>query len=296
VEQPKVAVIVLNWNGLDDTVECLESLRKISYPNYAVVVVDNGSEGDDVRVLNEKFGDYIHIVENEKNYGFAEGNNIGIRYSLNAFDPAYLLLLNNDMVVAPEFLGELVRVAESDTGIGILGPRSYRYGPKGIDNNIHSAGGRIRWWHPHLYDMIVEKSGDPSESQVVRAVDWVSGSAMMLRRCVIEKLSLLNPRYFFGDEDVEYCLRAHKSGFRIVHVPAARVGHKIGRSRKKVAISVDYIVKQIVNHYRLIYRNFPLPVFVYHVLLAPVFLAPPMYHYIRKYGNGIRERLSILQH
>ena len=66
--------------------------------------MDNGSEGDDVRVLKEKFGDYVHIVENERNYGFAEGNNSGIRYSLNAFEPAYLLLLNNDMVVAPDFL------------------------------------------------------------------------------------------------------------------------------------------------------------------------------------------------
>ncbi len=291
MEHPKVVVIVLNWNGLDDTVECLESLQKISYPNYAVVVVDNGSEGDDVRVLSEKFGNYVHIVENKKNYGFAEGNNIGIRYSLNAFDPAYLLLLNNDMVVDSEFLGELVRVAESDTSIGILGPRSYYWcGPKEIDNSIHSAGGRVRWWHPHLYDMIVEESGDPSETQVVRAADWVSGSAMMLRRCVIEELSLLNPRYFFGDEDVEYCLRAHKSGFKIVHVPAARVWHKLGRSRKKVAVSVGYIVKQIVNHYRLIYRNFPLPVFVYHVLLSPVFLAPRMYHYMVKYV--IRKRLS----
>jgi len=293
VEHPKVAVIVLNWNGLDDTVECLESLRKISYPNYAVVVVDNGSEGDDVRVLKEKFGDYVHIVENERNYGFAEGNNIGIRYSLNAFKPAYLLLLNNDMVVAPDFLEELVRVAESDTGIGILGPTSYRYGPKGMDKNIHCAGARIRWWHPRLYAIIVEKSGDPLEPQGVRAVDWVSGAAMMLKRCVIEELSLLNPRYFFGNEDVEYCLRARRSGFKVVNVPAAKVWHKIGRSRKKLAISVDYIVKQIVNHYRLIYRNFPIPVFIYHVLLSPVFLISPMYHYMLRYG--IRERLSALQ-
>ena len=124
-------------------------------------------------------------------------------------------------------------------------------------------------------------------------MDWVSGAAMMLKRCVIEELSLLNPRYFFGNEDVEYCLRARKSGFKIVNVPAAKVWHKIGRSRKKLAISVDYIVKQIVNHYRLIYRNFPVSVFIYHVLLSPVFLISPLYHYMLKYG--IRGRLSALQ-
>jgi len=284
VERPRVSVIVLNWNGLDDTVECLESLRKISYPNYAVVVVDNGSEGDDIRLLKEKFGDYVHIVGNDRNYGFAKGNNIGIRYSLDALEPAYLLLLNNDMVVAPGFLDELVSAAESDTGIGILGPRFYWYGPKGMDNSVHSAGGRIRWWHPYLYGVIVEKNVDPSEHQNVGAVDWVSGAAMMLRHRVIEELSLLNSRYFFGNEDVEYCLRARKSGFKIVHVPKALVWHKRGRSRKKLAFSVDYIVKQIVNHYRLIYRNFPVPLLVYHVLLLPVFLSCRLYGYLLRYG------------
>jgi len=76
---PKVSIIILNWNGLGDTIECLESLKKITYPNYEVIVVDNGSEGNDAQVLQEKFGDYIHLIQNEKNYGFAEGNNNALK-------------------------------------------------------------------------------------------------------------------------------------------------------------------------------------------------------------------------
>ena len=75
MSHPTVSIIVLNWNGLKDTMECLESLKKITYPNYNVIVIDNGSEGDDAKILTEKFGDYVHIIQNDKNYGFAEVRN-----------------------------------------------------------------------------------------------------------------------------------------------------------------------------------------------------------------------------
>ena len=75
MNQPKVSIITLNWNGLEDTIECLESLKKITYPSYEVIVVDNGSEGNDVQVLEEKFGDYIHLIKNDRNYGGPGGHN-----------------------------------------------------------------------------------------------------------------------------------------------------------------------------------------------------------------------------
>ena len=84
---PKVAIIILNWNGLEDTIECLESLKKMSYTNYDVIVVDNGSEGNDVEVLRDKYGEWAHIIENDKNYGYAEGNNIGLKYALKNSNP-----------------------------------------------------------------------------------------------------------------------------------------------------------------------------------------------------------------
>ena len=184
---PKVSIIILNWNGWKDTIECLESLYQITYPNYDVIVVDNGSKDSSVKKIKEychgqtkvqsKFFIYnpnnkpikiieytgeeveagkgkerklenapsnkkLTIIKNEKNYGFAEGNNIGIRYALGkGID--YVLLLNNDTVVDQNFLTELVRVAESEEYSGIIGPKLYFYKNK---NRIYSVGGRINFW------------------------------------------------------------------------------------------------------------------------------------------------------
>ena len=125
MKSPKVSIIILNWNGLNDTVECLESLDKVTYPDYQVIVVDNGSTGGDARTLRERFGDYVHIIENDKNYGYTGGVNIGIKYALNNLAADYILLLNNDTIVDPEFLTKMVELAESDNSIGIVGAGVY---------------------------------------------------------------------------------------------------------------------------------------------------------------------------
>jgi len=272
---PKVSIIILNWNGLEDTIECLESLKKITYPNYEVIVVDNASEGDDVKILKEKFGDYIHIIENDKNYGFAEGNNIGMRYALSSSAPTHLMLLNNDTVVAPDFLEELVKVAESEAEIGIVGPKIYYYDFEGRKNVIWFAGGKIEWWRRWVYPHIGRNDKDLPQYQNLTTVDWVSGAAMMLKSSIIRELSFLDSQYFFGDEDVDYCLRARKHGFKIVYVSTARVWHKVGVSRDKVWVSERKDEPGFVNlysYYRLIRRNFSPLVYVYHLLLLPLIL------------------------
>ncbi|MEE8346398.1 MAG: glycosyltransferase, partial [Dehalococcoidia bacterium] len=99
-DRPKVAVIIINWNGLADTTECLESLRGIAYPNYETFVVDNGSSGDDVQVLRERFGGSVRLIASGENLGFAGGCNLAIREALTG-DADYVLLLNNDVTVDP---------------------------------------------------------------------------------------------------------------------------------------------------------------------------------------------------
>lgn len=272
---PKVSIIILNWNGLPDTVDCLESLRKITYTHYNVVVVDNASEGDDVKFLRDRFRDYIHIIENDKNYGFAEGNNIGIRYAANHLKPAYLLLLNNDTVVAPEFLDELVKVAESDAVIGIASPKIYYYEFKGRNDVIWFAGGRIEWWRRWVYPHIGWRDNDLQQYQEITTVDWASGAAMLLKSSVIQKLSLFNSEYFFGNEDVEYCIKARKNGFKIVYVPTAKVWHKIGMAREKLGApkrkhEPDFV--SLYPYFRFIRRNFSPLVYAYHWLLLPTIL------------------------
>ena len=227
---PKVSIIILNWNGLEDTIECLESLKKMTYSNYQTIVVDNGSEGNDVRVLKEKFGDYIHLIENDRNYGFAEGNNIGTRYALAHYNPDYILLLNNDTVVDPDFLNELVKVAENDAGIGILGPKLlFHHEP----TRIQSVGGKIRWWTGETL-LIGRNEVDNGQFNEIKEVDWIVGCALLARRTMIEAIGLIYPTYFSFFEESDWCVRCKKAGFTIVYVPNARVWHKGGQAAGRV--------------------------------------------------------------
>jgi GT2 family glycosyltransferase len=285
MNQPKVSVIILNWNGLEDTTECLESMKKISYSNYDVIVVDNASSGDDVRTLRDGFEGYIHIIQNDKNYGFAEGSNIGMGYALKNSDPAYILLLNNDTVVAPNFLDELVRVAESEANIGIVGAKIYYYDFEGRKDVIWFAGGKIEWWRRWIYPHIGWQADDLPHYQRTADVEWVSGAAMMIRASLITELSLLDSHYFLGNEDIEYCLKTRRRGFRIVYVPTARIWHKVGTSRNKGNAPAKGHEPSFVNlpsYYRLIRRNFSLPIYIYHLLLLPAILGQWGISYVLK--------------
>lgn len=262
----KVSIIILNWNGLEDTTECLESLKKITYPTYEVIVVDNCSEGNDAQVLKEEFGDYIQLVQNDKNYGCGEGYNTGIRYALANSQPDYILIMNNDVVVAPNFLDELVRVAEGDEQIGIVGPKIYYYDYKGRKDVIWFAGGKTRRWALKMQHPMGRNDDDLPKYQAVTCVDWMTGATLMLKSCVTEKAGLLNQWYFFGSVDIEYCLRAKRHGFKLVYVPTAKVWHKVAASAKKAHITdVDPS-----SYYHLIKESFPLYVYIYHLLLLPI--------------------------
>ena len=224
VEVPKVSIVILNWNGLEDTEECLESLKRITYPNYEVIVVDNGSTGDDVKVLRDRFGEYIQIIENDRNYGFAEGNNIGIRHALEG-DFKYVLLLNNDTTVAADFLSELVNIAESDPKIGLAGPKIYLYREP---NRIWFAGGKIS-----LFSRSSSRGLnliDRGQFNRLDYVDFISGCCMLIKRRVLDSAGLLDPVYFFAMEDVDMSLRATQAGFSNVFVPASKIWHKVFRS------------------------------------------------------------------
>lgn len=232
----KVSIIILNWNGLEDTIECLESLKKIAYPYYEVIVVDNASEGDDVRILREKFGDYIYMIENDKNYGFAEGNNIGIRHVLGK-DTDYVFLLNNDTIVDPEFLSELINVAEADRRIGIICPMIYYYDQP--DRVWFGRGLKV-----DLYRGICTEMRKKESSQLVVASEVVTGTAMLIRRETLETVGLL-PQHFFGVEDIDYSLAVLRAALRIGVVPKARVWHKGSRS-----VDHNVGVARVGYHYR----------------------------------------------
>ena len=225
---PKVSIIILNWNGLEDTIECLESLKKITYPNHEVVIVDNASSGNDVQILQGRFGDYIHLIQNDKNYGFPEGCNIGMRYALTT-GADYILLLNNDTVVDPKFLTEMVEVAEADLSIGITGSKVYYYYEPNI---IQSAGGKIKWWLGDLQTYGGEE--DVGQYDSISEYDYVFGTSFLIKKEVIQEISFMDPFFFFGVEEYDYCTRAKRAGFKVVYVPGSKVWHKVGASSAKL--------------------------------------------------------------
>lgn len=225
---PKVSIIILNWNGLEDTIECLESIKKITYPNYEVIVVDNGSKGNDAEVLREKFGKYIHLIRNEKNYGYTGGNNIGIKYALNNCQPDYLLILNNDVVVDPDFLTEMVRMAESDASIGIVGSKTCLY------NSPDRL--QLAW-----YEVDMDKgrafhvgSGEVDQGQYgdAKEVSYVQGSCFLVKQKVIQNAGLFDESYFCYWDETDYCFRVRKAGYKIVYAPSAKIWHKKSTSLK----------------------------------------------------------------
>ncbi len=226
--EPRVSIIILNWNGLEDTIECLESLKQITYPNYDVIVVDNGSAGNDAEALNERFGQYIHVIENDRNYGFAEGNNIAIGHAL-ASGADYVLLLNNDTVVDACFLSELVDVAESESSIAIVGAKTYLYDDP---NRIQLAWIKMSLWRGRAFH-IGSMEIDRGQYDTITEVDCVQGSCFLVKRQAVEKLGLLDARYFYLWEEADYCFRAKRAGYKVVYAPGAKIWHKVSRAGRK---------------------------------------------------------------
>ncbi len=222
---PRVAVIVLNWNGLADTSECLDSLRGIAYPNQETIVVDNGSAGDDARLLRERFGDSILLIASGENLGFAGGANLAIREALAA-DADYVLLLNNDVTVDPEFLDELVGAAERLPRAAAVCPKIYFHDESTV---ICSTGGRINPW-AGTARQVGRGEQDRGQYEEIAERDYADGACMLIRREALERVGLLDEDYFAYWEETDWCARASEVGYKCYYAPAARVWHKTARS------------------------------------------------------------------
>ena len=326
-DYPKVSIIILNWNGWKDTMECLESLYQITYLNYDVIVVDNGSEDESIEKIKEyaegkikvesKFFEYdpsnkpikiieytreeaeagggkeeeiidlpsnkkLIIIKNEKNYGFAEGNNIGMRYALKALNPDYVLLLNNDTVADKEFLGELVKVGEGDERIGIAGPKIYYYDePK----RIWATGDQ------KSMDKI-----DDGRYNHIREVKWVVGCAFFVRVTLIEKVGLLDSDFFLYGEEGDYCIRVKKTGYKLYFVPGSIVMHKDKPFRKdhkphQVYYSRRNTIILIRKNYQGIrfYISLFRFLFIYNPLYISLLLKSGSYNLIIPMFKGIKD-------
>lgn len=226
---PRVAVIVLNWNRQEDTLATLESLAQVTGPGFETIIVDNGSTDGSVAAVRARFPE-MTVIETGENLGFAGGNNVGLRHARQR-GADYALLLNNDVVVAPDFLSHLLQVIDADPSIGVVGPMIYYHDAPDI---IWTAGGRIDWTRGKSFMIGVDQRSDDGDYKM-REVDFVSGCALLVRVATLEKAGYLDPRFFMYYEETEWCVRIQRAGYRILHVPQARIWHKIqpddGRAR-----------------------------------------------------------------
>lgn len=229
-----VYIIVLNWNGKEDTLDCLRSLRSTDYARYKIVLVDNGSQDGSVDAVRDGFPE-AEIIEIGKNLGFAGGNNVGIEYAVKA-GADYVFLINNDTTVHPDYLKELVAVAESDPGIGAAGSKIYYHSEP---DRIWFAGGKINWLKNKGEHIGLDEI-DQGQYDQVREVGYLTGCALLVKREVIEQVGVLEDDYFLYYEDADYSLRIQNAGYKTVYVPSSKIYHKVSRSTKPGSSSYVY--------------------------------------------------------
>ncbi len=211
--RPKVFIVVLNYNGGELLQNCLASLDYVSYPNFSIVIVDNASADGSLRRVRANFPQ-VTIIENEKNLGFSGGNNVGIKYALEQ-QADYVLLLNQDTEVEPDFLEKLIVTVEKNPQIGILSPLIFWE----KTDCVWFSGGRINWWTMKAINETRRRD------RKYCATGFISGCSMLIKKAVIEKVGLLDEKFFLYYEDVDFSCRAQRAGFLTVIDPASQIYH-----------------------------------------------------------------------
>jgi GT2 family glycosyltransferase len=214
-----VGVVVLNYRGLADTIACVESLAELDVP-ARVIVVDNGSDDGSAERLAQT--PEVELIANEQNLGFAAGNNVAIE-RLIADGHEFVWVLNNDTVVEPPTLGELLAVADADPGVGAVGAVIYEMGAS--ERVLTFGGGSLARWSGRTRDA---KGGQDR-------VDYLTAASVLLRSAALREVGLFDPRYFFTWEDVDLSTRLVSAGWRLAVADRARVWHRWGGTLEPLA-------------------------------------------------------------
>jgi len=241
-----ISVITINYNQSQVTNQLLESLQKVTWPAVEIIVVDNNSHGKDADKINNPYSN-VTIVRNNKNLGFAGGNNAGIKIAKGD----YILLLNNDTEVEPGFLEPLVDCFEKHPLAGAVSPKiRYYYQP----DTIQYAG--FTKMNPFTLRMNGIGSGEKDRGQHDKTVEteFAHGCAMMVPRSVIKKVGLMPEIYFLYYEEHDWSTAIRRNGYEIYYKPESLVLHKESISVQKNSLLKTYFI----NRNRILYmrRNF----------------------------------------
>ncbi len=281
---PLVTILVLNWNGYDETIVCVDQLLRVTYQNKKIVILDNGSTNDEPSAFRHRYGTQVTVTENKRNLGYGQGNNVGIRNALDA-GTEYVLVLNNDTIPSAGFLEPLVAAIQADHLVGAVGPKLLNR-----DGSIQMECARK---FPTLLDQFLVYSWLTSigikffrgrifrahlltdfDRRSPRSVDMISGACMLLSRDCLSRVGLFDPRFFLNGEDMDLCRRIHNAGLDIRYEPASEIVHLRSVSMNKLATKnfievpitdFEYYRKHDGLGYALAYR-----------VLASVFMIPQL--------------------
>ncbi|MBP3255299.1 MAG: glycosyltransferase family 2 protein [Clostridia bacterium] len=214
----RIAILIINYNGYKDTCECIESIPKND--SNEIVVIDNASKEKEGEKIKERFPN-IHLIQSNKNIGFAGANNLGIKYAINnKFD--YVLLLNNDTIIEKDMIDELIKGEENDI---ITVPKMCYYSNPSV---IWYAGGyidRFKGDAKHLGLNEIEKKHNK-----IKYCNFATGCCMLINLALIKKIGYMNEEYFMYCEDVDYCIKMIENNIKIKYVPTAKLLHKVSSS------------------------------------------------------------------
>ena len=234
VMNDSIYVIIINYNGFEDTIECIKSLKHSSVPNVHVVVVDNYSTDDSCKKLS-RCGLQFELIRSKKNGGFSYGNNIGIRYCFE-HKADYILFLNNDTVVEPDFLEPLLETSKALNNEAAISGKILFYDKP---QQIWYAGGCFSNRSGRIIHIGSEQMDD-TVYNAEKSVSYLSGCMMFMHASVIEKCGLWDETFFLYCEDADYCCRLSKNGIAMIYNPKSVIYHKVNSSISKTAGQSTY--------------------------------------------------------
>jgi GT2 family glycosyltransferase len=224
-EPPSINIIILNWNGIEDTIECLDSIGKLTYPNVQAIVVDNGSKDDQAKEIAEAFPNIV-VLPQKENLGFCGGCNVGIRYALD-HEADYVMLLNNDTLVPPDLFEKLLAGVQGLKNLGAASPIVMHY-PETDKVSITDVR-----WNPSKAIFVLRGENDAYENFAERgayATEFACGCCLFTSTEMFRIAGLLDERYFAFFDEAEWCERIRRLGYSSYIVPSAVMYHKGSRS------------------------------------------------------------------
>lgn len=264
-KNPLVCIIIVNYNGAKDTVECVKSLEKNLYSNFKIIIIDNNSSDDSEKVLKELADDNtIFFIQAKENNGFSAGNNIGIEKA-KELGASFFLLLNNDTIVLDSFLTSLVS-AYYELGIEKAVFSGLILYEKAKDVIWYAGGKFDKYTAICKHDFINQRISDHRLER--KEVSFISGCEMFCPIEVVEKVGYFDDEYFLYAEDVDYCCRLLMNGYKLFFEPSSVIFHKVSASTSKIPLINQYY--SVRNRRILIHKNIPFPKKILALLISDI--------------------------